>query len=94
MTREAILTFLSSHKEELKEKYGVRNIGLFGSYARGEETSESDIDIIVDMPSSFHAFFGLKTYLESHLQKDVDLGMEKKLRTFIKKHIQDEIVYV
>ena len=94
MTKETILNFLKTHKEELRVKYGVTNIGLFGSYARDEATPQSDIDIVVDMPSSFSAFFGLKSYLEKHLQKNVDLGMEKKLRSFIKEHIQKEIIYV
>jgi len=94
VSRESILTFLRVHKAELKERYGVKRIALFGSYAREEESLESDIDILVDMPSSFDAFFGLKAYLEKHLQKSVDLGMEKKLRSFIKEHIKDEIIYV
>lgn len=94
MTKQTILDFLKVHKTELQEKYGVRNIGLFGSYARDEATPQSDIDIVVDMPSSFSAFFGLKSYLEKHFQKSVDLGMEKKLRSFIKDHIKNEIIYV
>ena len=94
MTKLTILNFLKAHKNELRKKYGVKNIGLFGSYARGEETSQSDIDLLVDMPSSFNAFFGLKSYLEQHLKKNIDLGMEHKLRSFIKDHIKDEIIYV
>ena len=94
MTKAFIIDFLSTHKYELKEQYGVKNIALFGSYARDEATPKSDIDILVDMPSSFHAFFGLKTYLEQHLKKSIDLGMESKLRSFIKEHIKDELIYV
>ena len=94
MTKALIINFLSTHKSELKEQYGVRNIALFGSYARDEATPKSDIDILVDMPSSFYAFFGLKAYLEKHLKKNIDLGMESRLRSFIKEHIKDEIIYV
>lgn len=94
MTKALIIDFLSTHKNELKEQYGVKNIALFGSYARDEATPTSDIDILVDMPSSFHAFFGLKTYLEKNLNKSIDLGMESKLRSFIKEHIKDELIYV
>ena len=94
MTKVAILNFLATHKSELQEKYGVRHIGLFGSYARDEATPKSDIDILVDMPSSFNAFFGLKAYLEKNFKKNVDLGMEHKLRSFIKEHIKKEIIYV
>ena len=94
MTKETILAFLRAHKEELHQKYGVKSIGLFGSYARDEATSQSDIDIVVDMPSSFTAFFGLQSYLEKHLQKNVDLGMENRLRSFIKESIKQEVIYV
>ena len=94
MTKAIILNFLKTHKHELHKLYGVRKIALFGSYAREDETSQSDIDILVDMPSSFSDFFGLKNYLEEHLKKTIDLGMEHKLRTFIKEQIKDEIIYV
>ncbi|BBG65433.1 PAP/25A core domain:DNA polymerase, beta-like region [Hydrogenimonas sp.] len=94
ITKENILDFLSSHKSELRKRFGVRSIALFGSYAREEATDESDIDILVDMPSSFEAFFGLKHYLETQLHKPVDLGMEKKMRSFIRHHIDEEIIYV
>jgi predicted nucleotidyltransferase len=93
-TKETILHFLSSHKSELHKKFGVTSIALFGSYAREEATQESDIDILVDMPSSFEAFFGLKEYLEMHLHKPIDLGLEKKIRSFIKHHIKEELIYV
>ena len=49
MTKSAILDYLRSHKIELNEKYGVSKIGLFGSYARDEADSESDIDIAVEI---------------------------------------------
>ena len=46
-TRENILSLLSCHKEELS-RYGVSDIGLFGSYLRNEQTSKSDIDLLID----------------------------------------------
>jgi len=93
MTKEYILNFLKAHKEELKHKYQVKKIGLFGSYARDEATPESDIDIIVDMPSSFDNFFDLKYFLEDAFNKSVDLGKLKNLRLLIKKHVDKEILY-
>jgi len=94
MDRETILHFLKSHKAQLQESYGVEEIGLFGSYARGEATEQSDIDLVVDMPSSFTAFFGLQEYLERMLGKRIDLGMKQKLRAYIHEKIKDEIIYV
>ncbi len=94
MTTKEILTFLTDHKAYLRDRFAVRRIGLFGSYARGEVSKESDIDVIVDMPSSFDGYYSLKEYLEEHLKKPVDLGLESNIRAFIKEKIQDEIIYV
>ena len=94
MQKEDILRFLEEQKSYLFEQFGVRSIGLFGSYAKDRATSESDIDIVVDMPPSFDNFFDLKYYLEKHLKVRVDLVREKNLRGFIKNKIQDELLYV
>ena len=52
MTKSEILTFLRSHKDEMREKFGFRKIGLFGSYVRGEQREDSDIDLAVEIESS------------------------------------------
>lgn len=49
MTKKHILDYLSIHKPEFQKKYGVEEIGLFGSYARDEAKEDSDIDIFVSM---------------------------------------------
>jgi len=96
MTREDILIFLKSKKVFLEQNYGVLSIGLFGSYARGDEREDSDIDIAVEIESKnkFRSFFDLKYYLEEYLQKKVDLGIESTLKPIAKKHISEEILYV
>ena len=94
MQKEDILQFLEEHKPYLFKKFGVRSIGLFGSYAKDRATSNSDIDIVVDMPPSFDNFFDLKYYLEKHLKAKIDLVREKNLRGFIRNKIQDELLYV
>ena len=95
MTKRFILNFLSSHKAELAQNYGVTKIGLFGSYARGEEREDSDIDIAVEIESSnkFRSFFNLKYFLEEHLNKKIDLGIESTLKPIAKKYIEKEIIY-
>lgn len=92
-TRNSILETLRNHKAYMKEAFGVEKIGLFGSYARGEETETSDIDLLVKMPSDFDRFYDLKTFLESKFDKTIDLGQETSLRRFIRKRIESEIVY-
>jgi len=96
MTKAFILEFLSKHKEELFEKYGVTKIGLFGSYAREEAKVDSDIDIAVEIESSnkFRSFFGLLHYLEDQLDAKIDLGIESTLKPAVKKYVLKDIIYV
>ena len=92
--KQMILAFLKENRAMLQEKYQIKKIGLFGSYAKGEETSESDIDILVDMPSSFDLYYDLKEFLEKSFGKSIDLGMEKSIRKLIRSKIEEDIVYV
>jgi len=96
MKKEEILDFLKSHKQEFAQKYGVKKIGLFGSYARDENQESSDIDIAVEIESdnTFRSFFGLKYFLENHFCKKVDLGIESSIKAIARKKIYEEIIYV
>lgn len=96
MNREQILQFLRTHKVELEAKFGVRKLGLFGSYARGEAREDSDIDFAVDLAPDHIAdnYFGLLHYLEDNFQKKIDLGIEKNLKPAIRPYVIKEIVYV
>lgn len=94
MNRSDIVDFLKENKTFIMQHFHVNSIALVGSFARDEATQHSDIDIIVNMPSSFKNFFNLKYYLEEHLGRPVDLGLEKNLRAFIKKQMKDEMIYV
>ncbi|MCD8544491.1 MAG: nucleotidyltransferase domain-containing protein [Sulfurospirillum cavolei] len=69
MTKQHILDYLSMHKPEFQKKYGVEEIGLFGSYARDEAKDDSDVDIFVSMQAKFDNVMGLKYDLETSLQK-------------------------
>lgn len=94
LTKSKILDFLHQNKNMIQKKYDVKTIALFGSYANGSATSSSDIDILVDMKSSFDNYFELKYFLEEHLKNKVDLGKEKSLRYLIKDKIKEELIYV
>jgi predicted nucleotidyltransferase len=95
MNKITILDFLRSHKDEMHEKFGLIKIGLFGSYVRGEQREDSDIDLAVEIESSnkFRSFFGLKAYLENGLQKRIDLGIEGSLKPVVHEYVEKEIVY-
>jgi len=71
---EEILRILREHKEELAQRYGVQEIAVFGSYARGEQTPLSDVDILVTLGKPLGLrFFELWDYLENLLGLHVDL---------------------
>jgi len=91
-----IKTILQQHRGYLRDKYGVREIGVFGSYIRGEQGEDSDVDILVefDKPVGFFRFLDLEEYLESILGLKVDLVTRKALKPVIGKYILDELVNV
>jgi len=96
MTKTEIINFLSSNKEYMHNEFGVDKIGLFGSYSRNEATSESDIDIAVEInaKNSFRSFFSLKYFLENAFKNSVDLGIESSLKPIAKTTILKDIIYV
>lgn len=87
---------LESLKPELKQKFKVKTIGFFGSYVRGEQTSSSDLDIIVDFhePISLFRYIELENYLSEKLGVKVDLVMRDALKPRIKDIILNEVIYV
>ncbi len=94
MQKEKVLALLKEHKSYIQDRFKVRKIALFGSYARDEATEKSDVDIMVEMEPSFDNFFDLKYFLEDTLQKRVDLAKEKTIRAFIKEKIEKDLIYV
>lgn len=92
--KEDILEFLQKNKQLLQKNFGLTKIALFGSYARGEQTQKSDIDLAIETDNvSFKNYCKLKNFLESNLHKKVDLCYLKNMRTFIKHEIEKEIIY-
>ncbi|GAB4579386.1 MAG: nucleotidyltransferase family protein [Anaerolineales bacterium] len=75
---------------------GVQSLAVFGSVARGEETAESDVDILVSfsVPVTFDTYFDTKIYLEDLLGRQVDLGSPQLLRERVKPYIEKDAIYV
>ncbi|SFP06700.1 nucleotidyltransferase family protein [Hydrogenimonas thermophila] len=94
MDKTDILNFLKENKEQLESKYHIKKIALFGSYAKNTQNQNSDIDILVDMPPSFDAYYELKEFLEKSFQKKVDLGLFHNVREHLKSTIYKEVEYV
>jgi len=96
VTKDEILDFLSSHKRYMMENFGVIKIGLFGSYARSQNSEDSDIDIVVELKRENKAdnYFKLLHFLEDNLDKKIDLGIESSIKEVIKESIKKEIIHV
>jgi len=95
MTKEYILNFLTTHKQELQNNYALTKIGLFGSYAKNTSNENSDIDIVIQ--STKKDFFlrdDLKEYLEDNFKISVDVGYLDSFRTYYKAKIEKDIIYV
>jgi predicted nucleotidyltransferase len=92
---EEIKKILAEHKEEIRRKYGVVILGIFGSYTRDEQRATSDIDILIEIERPIGLkFFELWDNLENLLGCKVDLVRRKLLREEIKEDILSEVVEI
>lgn len=91
-----ILTKLKEIKPDLEKEYDITELGVFGSFVRGEQTANSDIDILVDYKegTSLLTLGGLQYMLSELFKTKVDLVMKKTLKKNIGKQILSEVVYV
>jgi len=98
VTLEEVKKILKEHKEEVSRKYRVNEIGIFGSFVRGEQKNRSDIDILVEFePRNIPGLLKLiemEMYLEKLLRKKVDVVIKSGIRTELKKGILKEVVYI
>ncbi len=87
---------IQKHKKELEERFGLREIGIFGSYVRGSQLQGSDIDILVEIerPMGFIKFMKLENHLSQILSAKVDLVTKKALKPHIGRRILQEVHYV
>jgi predicted nucleotidyltransferase len=93
---EDIMAALRDRLPELRERYGVRSLGIFGSYVRGEQGKRSDLDILVEfdrVPTLFE-FVRLERHLSQQLGVKVDLVMKSALKPTIGRYILEEVVPV
>jgi len=94
---EEIIKTLSQYNVRLLSEYGVRNIGVFGSYARGAQTPESDIDFVVDFADDcqdlFDTKYRLRQFLSGLFDKQVDIANFKAIKPYVLKEIAGDIRY-
>ena len=96
MNRTRALELLTKSKPVLAARYGVTQLALFGSTARGTARSDSDIDVLVafDGPATSERYFGVQFYLEDLFGCPVDLVTQKALRPELRPFIEKESVRV
>lgn len=96
-TKDQILNFLSQNKKLFRDKFHIIRIGLFGSYARGEQNTNSDIDLLVEFEENTQDLYDLKLQIREFFQiqlgLDVDICREKYLKPRIKNSILKETIY-
>ena len=95
---EEIKAILKEHKAEVIQKYRVSELGIFGSFVRGEQKKRSDIDILVefkekDIPGLIK-LCEMERYLQRLLGKKVDVVIKSGIRPELKKGILKEVVYI
>ena len=96
-TRDIIITYIKNHKNELKDKYSIEKIGLFGSFATNKYTAESDIDIVYTTSSkglTYTQELSLEDELQSTFGKAIDLVNLKYMNPLIKRKALKDIIYV
>ncbi len=93
---DEIIEVIEKNKPKLAASYGIRSIGVFGSFARGEQGSRSDVDILVEFDEvpGLLQFIRIEEHLRRLLGRKVDLVRKEALRPELKDHILREVVYL
>lgn len=96
MKRTDVLSILHKHEGELREKFGVESLALFGSVARDEARPDSDVDLLVEFnrPVGLFGLAALQQHLESLFGCKVDLGTPHSLRPSMKERVLQDAIHV
>ena len=97
LTSNEIISFLTENKTYFRSHFYCSEIGLFGSFARNEQTNESDIDILVvfepETPNLYEVELELKKYLKNQFKKEIDICSKKWIRPVFKPLVLKETIY-
>ncbi len=96
MNREAAVAILARHRSEMVQRFGVKSLALFGSVARDEAGSASDVDMLVEFQETpgLSEYMGLKFWLEELLGRRVDLVMKGALKSWARSVVEAEAIRV
>ncbi|PKL40552.1 MAG: nucleotidyltransferase [Spirochaetae bacterium HGW-Spirochaetae-1] len=93
---QEIVNTLRSSKKYMQDTYNITKLGVFGSFARGDERADSDVDILVEfaLTPGMKEFFGVEEYIENLLKRKIDLVREKGIRPELKENILSEVIFI
>lgn len=96
MNQKDIVDILKIYKDENLDKYGIKTVGLFGSFARNEANEKSDIDICIEIKTpNIFTLVHIKEELQKLFSKKVDIvRVREKMNPYLKKRIEKEALYV
>ena len=96
MEQDIVLQILKQKNAEMTKQFGVKSLLLFGSVARNEATTTSDVDLLVEFnrPVGYFGLFALQDYFEKLLGCPVDLGTPDSLKPYIKERVMGELISV
>lgn len=98
ISREDILIYLAENKPIFQKKFHLLKLGLFGSYSRNEANESSDLDILIELEPGTQEIFEIKqelrSLLEDHFKRNVDICRERAIRPIFKPMILNEVIYV
>lgn len=90
-----VVSRIREHGDELRDRFGVRRVGVYGSFLTGENTDASDVDLVVDLDAvSFDTEFGAAARLQEVLGRRVDLALPAELRPEIRDRVLREVLDV
>ena len=94
LNKQKIIRLINQNIEKLKQRYPIKSIALYGSYARGEQDSSSDIDLLVDFTQPIGMeIIDLTLDMEKILNSKVDIVTYNAIKNRLFKYIKDELVY-
>lgn len=94
--RDEVLAKLDANIVYIRNRFGIETIGIFGSVARGEDTPDSDVDIIYEFKpeyDTYDTYFDLSEYLESLFRRPVDLVSPHYLKPRIRPAVMQEVIF-
>ena len=96
LQKETLIKQLQNYKPVLDERFGIKKIALFGSFARGEADEQSDVDLVIlEMKEKKLKYrMAAKDFLQKRIGKKIDIGYLSSMKSYIRDTIEKELIYV